>query len=196
MEEWRNEWFYFFKVSMEIIKETIVFQWKLIEVVHQLVKIGDKEMTWEIAKRSPGVRMIICDWDKILLTKEFRKELNAFDYRLPWGKVCDTLFEYNKHKKHIIEQALIAVNRECKEETWLIPHNPLIYHISKAWTTIERDLYYYVIEKFTQHVDGQRLEVGEYITVEWKTKEEILALIKKWDMHEDRSVGVLMRYLI
>ena len=102
---------------MELIKETIVFQGKIIEVVQQLVKIGDKELTWEIARRSPGVRMIICDGDKILLTKEFRRELDMIDYRLPGGKVCDTLVEYNEHRKDIEQQALIAVNRECEEET-------------------------------------------------------------------------------
>ena len=68
---------------MELISETVVFQGKLIEVVHQLVKVGDKELTWEIARRSPGVRLIICDQDKILLTKEFRREYDGFDYRLP-----------------------------------------------------------------------------------------------------------------
>jgi len=38
---------------MQLIKEEIVFQGKLIEVVQQTVKIGDKELLWEIAKRSP-----------------------------------------------------------------------------------------------------------------------------------------------
>ena len=129
------------------------------------------------------------------MTKEFRRELDTVDYRLPGGKVCDTLVEYNEHRKDITQQALIAVNRECEEEAWLIPQNPVLYHISKAWTTIERDLYYYVIEKFTQHADGQHLETGEHITVEWKSKEEIKDIIKNWWMQEDRSVWVLLRFL-
>lgn len=180
---------------MELIKETIVYEWKIFEVVQQLVKIGDKEMTRELARRSPGVRMIICDGDKILLTKEFRYELNAFDYRLPGGKVCDTLEEYTAHKQNIEQEAMLAVKRECEEETGLIPQNPVLYHVSKVWATIERDLYYYVIEKYTQHADGQHLEAGEHITVEWKTRQEVKDLIKAWAMHEDRSVGVLMRFL-
>jgi len=63
------------------------------------------------------VRLIICDGDKILLTKEYRSEVDTVDYRLPGGKVFDTLIEYNKHKSDIENHALIAVQRECEEET-------------------------------------------------------------------------------
>lgn len=180
---------------MKLLKEKIVFQWKIVEVVHQLVKIDWQELVFEVAKRSPGVRLIICDKNKILLTKEYRKELKGLDYRLPGGKVFDTLIEYNKNKKNIKKYALIAAKRECEEEVWLIPQNPKLYYISQAWATVERDLHYFIVTKFKAHAKWQQLEVGEYIDVEWKTKKEILALIKKWEMHEDRSVWVLMRYL-
>jgi hypothetical protein len=41
------------------------------------------------------VRIIIQNEEKkILLTKEFRYELDAYDWRLPGGKVVDTLDEY------------------------------------------------------------------------------------------------------
>jgi len=180
---------------MKLLKEKIVFQWKIVEIVHQLVKIEGQELVFEVAKRSPGVRLIICDKDKFLLTKEYRKELKGLDYRLPWGKVFNTLAEYNKNKKNIKKYALAAAKFECEEEVWLIPQDPKLYHISQAWATVERDLYYYIVKKFKAHKKWQQLELGEYIDVEWKTKKEILALIKKWDMHEDRSVGVLMRYL-
>ena len=101
---------------MQLIKEDIVFQWKIIEVVQQTVKIGDKELLREIAKRSPWVRLIICDGDKILLTKEFRRELDTRDYRLPGGKVFDTLKEYNDHRDDTEKYTLLWVKRECEEE--------------------------------------------------------------------------------
>lgn len=180
---------------MKILKEKIVFQWKIVEVVHQLVKIDWQELVFEVAKRSPGVRLIICNKDKILLTKEYRKELKGYDYRLPGGKVFDTLAEYNKNKKNIKKYALIAAKRECEEEVGLIPQTLKLYYISTAGATVEWDLHYFIVTKFKQHSKWQQLEQGEYIDVEWKTKKEILSLIKKWEMHEDRSVGVLMRYL-
>jgi 8-oxo-dGTP pyrophosphatase MutT (NUDIX family) len=90
---------------------------------------------------------------------------------------------------------LLSAKRECEEETWLIPQDISLYYISKVWATIERDLYYYVITTFVHHEKWQQLELWENIIVEWKTKEEIFALIKQWAMREDRSVGVLLRYL-
>lgn len=136
---------------MELIKEEIVFQWKIIEVVQQTVKIGDKELLREIARRSPWVRLIICDEYKILLTKEFRREINADDYRLPWGKVFDTLKEYNEHRNDTEKYSLLAAKRECEEETGLVPSDISLYYISKVWTTVERDLHYYVIKHVSRH---------------------------------------------
>lgn len=181
---------------MKVIKEDIVFQWKIIEVVNQTVQIGEKEVIFEMAKRSPGVRLIICDETRFLITKEFRKELNDFDYRLPGGKVFNTLSEYNEKKNDIETYALAAAKNECKEETWLIAEDIALHYISHAWATIERDLYYYIVKKFTPNDKGQELELWENITVEWKTKQELLTLIKSWAMHEDRSVGVVLKYLM
>ena len=53
--------------------------------------------TFELARRAPGVRVIIPDHraaGKVLLTKEFRRELNGGTSRLPGGKVFDTLAEF------------------------------------------------------------------------------------------------------
>ena len=222
---------------MELIKEEIVFQWKIIEVVQQTVKIGDKQLLREIARRSPWVRLIICDGDmlnrqknewsevflddwgipttwetlstneakwlkiskaveyKLLLTKEFRREINADDYRLPWGKVFDTLKECNEHRNDTEKYSLLAAKRECEEETGLVPSDISLYYISKVWTTVERDLHYYVIKHVSHHDEWQHLELGENIVVEWKTVQEIKDIIKSWGMSEDRSVGVLLRYL-
>lgn len=180
---------------MKLIKEEIVFQGKIIEVAQQTVKIDNKELLREIARRSPWVRLIICNGDKILLTKEFRRDRNGRDYRLPWGKVFDTLKEYNQHKYDIKKYSLLAVKREAEEEAWLIPLDPSLWYISKVWSTIERDLHYYVVHKFVQHPKWQHVEAGENITVEWKTKQEIKNIVKIWWMQEDRSVGVLLRYL-
>jgi hypothetical protein len=40
--------------------------------------------------------MIITDGSRILITKEWRNEQNGFDYRLPGGKVFDSLREYEE----------------------------------------------------------------------------------------------------
>lgn len=73
------------------------------------MQIGDRQKVFEFARRSPGTRLIILnDKHEILITKEYRSELEKFDYRLPGGKVFDTLVEYNdalKLNADIIEKA-------------------------------------------------------------------------------------------
>jgi len=59
------------------------------------MKGGDKEVVFETARRAPGVRLIIVRDGQMLITREFRNELDDYDYRLPGGKVFDTLDEYS-----------------------------------------------------------------------------------------------------
>ena len=80
-------------------KERIVYEGRIFEVVKQPMKVGNKEMEYELARRAPGVRLLIIKNNKILLTKEFRTEVNSYDYRLPGGKVFDTLAEYRRARE-------------------------------------------------------------------------------------------------
>lgn len=70
-----------------VSKEEIRYKGKLFEVVTEPVQIEGKTFEFEKVRRSPGVRLIIGDGlGNILLTREFRRELSKFDYRLPDGK--------------------------------------------------------------------------------------------------------------
>jgi len=62
--------------------EEIFAKGKLFELVHLTQPDG---RVFEVARRAPGVRIIIADRDnqKVLLTKEIRRELETPDYRLP-----------------------------------------------------------------------------------------------------------------
>src|ERR1035437_4570891 len=97
-------------------KEEIRYKGKIFEVVSEPVEIDGKTFEFEKVRRSPGVRLIIGDGqDNILLTREFRRELSRFDYRLPGGKVFDSLDEFNnfrQSKGDIIEKAKQAAFKE------------------------------------------------------------------------------------
>src|SRR3989338_6098287 len=109
----------------EAHKEEIRYKGKLFEVVSEPVEIEGKMVQFEKVRRSPGVRLIMQDGQgNILLTREYRRELGKFDYRLPGGKVFDSLDEWNEFKQHggdIIEKAKQAARKEAKEETGFIP---------------------------------------------------------------------------
>jgi len=175
--------------------EKIVYQGKLFEIVQ-------KDVWWkvfEIARRAPGIRLLVIDGDKILLTKEWRHEHWTYDYRLPGGKVFDTLEEFNRclfEWKDMLSFVEAAAKEECEQEAWILAHDLRLLSVSKAGATVEWDLYYFVVEKFNRSPEGQSLEDGEDISVEWKTKEEVKQLCLDGLIMEDRTVGILLKFLL
>ncbi|MEK7083964.1 MAG: NUDIX domain-containing protein, partial [Patescibacteria group bacterium] len=155
-------------------------------------------ITHEIVRRSPGVRLIIVDGDRILMTKEFRKEHGVVDYRLPGGKVFDTLAEYMQKGRieNIMAYTEEAAKNECRQETGLLATSLRHFATSKSGATVEWDLYYFIVDQFEQNPNGQELEHGEDITVEWKTRDEVKTLCLDGSIKEDRTVGVLLKYLL
>lgn len=178
--------------------EKILFQGKIVEVVQQPMKIGSKLVDFEFARRSPGTRLIIINLNqkKILVTKEFRSEHNDYDYRLPGGKVFDSLEEYNEFLntgKDILIPATIQAKKEAKEEAGIIVKNIKHYYTSINGATIKWDLYYFVIDVWDE--DSQELGEGEDIEVVWVGYDEAKELALNGSMSEDRSVVALLRWL-
>lgn len=183
-----------------VSKEEIRYKGKLFEVVSEPVEIDGKMFTFEKVRRSPGVRLIIGDRQgNILLTREFRRELSEFDYRLPGGKVFDSLDEFNEFKQskgNIIEKAKQAAFKEAKEETGFAPDALEHHSTSKLGATVEWDLHYFVASVNRSQQGVQELETGENIEVVWFTEEEVKKLILESNkFSEERSVATLMRFL-
>ncbi len=171
----------------------IVFSGKIFQIIEQ--KKGTT--VFEFARRSPGVRLLITNGKKILLTKEFRTEVNGYDYRLPGGKIFDTMKEYEVTSDHEIKEcALKAAMKECLEETGIVPTKIKLMEIAHAGATVLWDLHYFLVEEFEQHPEGQKLENGEEITVMWKSFAEVKELCLKREVQEDRSVAVLLRFIL
>lgn len=168
--------------------EQITHQGKIIEVV--------QDGKFEFARRSPGARLIIPRGDQILITKEFRYELKAYDFRLPGGKVFDSLKEYNTALKagvDIAEAAKQAAIKEASEETGIEVKDLSFFHKSVCGATVVWDLFYFVVNDFTE--TKQHLEEGEDITVEFIDKEKVKQMCLDGSISEERSALVLLRYL-
>lgn len=176
--------------------EKITYKGKIVEVVEAEVKRGGIEKTFEFARRSPGVRLIIPKGSAILISKEFRHELGHYDYRLPGGKVFDTLDEYNKALEggvDLIDAGRKAAIKEGAEEAGIEVKNLSHIHTSVCGATVVWDLYYFVVSEFEQH--EQHLEEGEDIAVEYIDREEIRRMCLDGRINEERSALVLLRYL-
>ncbi len=180
-------------------QEVVIFKGKLIEIVQQKMQAGDKEFTVEFARRSPGTRLIIISRDhKILLTKEYRTDIKKWDIRLPGGKVVDTLEEYNqllKNKVDIAKKAMAAAKKEALEEVGLEVEKIKLFALSNCGTTVVWDIYYFIVTKFHNHPDGQRLELGENIKLNWVSFNDAKKMCLNSRIGEDRSVAVLLRFL-
>jgi 8-oxo-dGTP pyrophosphatase MutT (NUDIX family) len=130
-----------------------VFHGKIVRVIHQNVSLPTgKKIVFELAERSPGVRILVSVGDSILMTKEWRKEINGWDYRLPGGKVFDTLDEYISFKNSSNDLTSIATacaKKELQEETGIDLEVSLFKHIhtSIVGATISWDLLYFVVLK-------------------------------------------------
>ena len=176
--------------------ETITHKGNIIEVVQKEVEQNGKKKIFEYARRSPGTRLIIPKGDTILLTKEFRNELNGFDYRLPGGKVYDTLDEYNTALSSgvdINESAKIAAIKEAREEVGVEAKELSLFHKSTCGATVMWDLFYFSVSAFTE--GEQHLEEGEDITFEFIDKEKVKVMCLDGSISEERSALVLLRYL-
>ena len=186
------------------MKNDIVFAWSILSIVHQQVTKWEKTKTFEYAERAPGVRMIIVDeaW-KICVTKEWRHELNTgqwwYDFRLPGGKVVDSLEEYSilkeKWKEALFLAAKEAVKIEAGEEVWILPENIEFLRISPCGATMRWDLYYFVVDAFSIKESGQDLWWSEDIVVWRYSPDEVKHMCLSGQVSEDRSVAVLLQWL-
>lgn len=176
--------------------EKITHQGKIIEVVQKEIKHDEKTQIFEFARRSPGTRLIIPKGDNILLSKEWRHEINGYDYRLPGGKVYDSLEEYNKALelgKDINEAAKNAAIKEAREEVGIEVKDITFFHKSICGATVVWDLFYFIIKDFNEV--SQELEDGEDITIESINRERIKEMCLNGEISEERSALVLLRYL-
>ena len=178
------------------MNEKITYQGKIIEVIEREVRIGEKTKIFELARRSPGVRLIIIKDNTLYLSKEFRHEVNGYDFRLPGGKVFDTLEEYNQaltQKIDIIEAAKTAAIKEAIEEMGVVVKDIELLHKSVCGATVEWDLYYFIVRDFTK--ESQHLEEGEDIKIVPTTLTEAEAMCLDGRMDEERSAMTLLRFL-
>lgn len=152
-------------------------------------------------RRPPGIRALIVNKkeNKILLSKEYRYELEKWDFRLPGGKVFECLNDYKEalEKDIVLECVEKTVAKEVKEEVGIKINNQNLIKISTAGAVVIWDLYYYEITDFEVIENGQELEEDEHIQgFEWKTYDEIIQMCIKEEINEDRSVGVILTYIL
>ena len=177
--------------------EVILWEWEILELISFEVIIGEKKKMFERARRPPGVRVIIVREWEILLSREYRREQGKYDYRLPWGKVMDSIREMRSFRWDILRLARSAAIKEAREETGVIIENPELIHISHCGANVEWDLYYYLATEFEETDKHERDDEGESdMTIAWYSFDEVKAMIMSDEMSEDRSIAVLLKWMM
>lgn len=180
--------------------EEIYAKGKIFELVHLPQPDG---RVFEIARRAPGVRLIIHDKTagKILLTKEFRHELKAWDYRLPGGKVFDNLDEFETFRASgqvIVNAAQNQAINEARQEAGVEISTLELYKKSVLGATVEWDLYVFETSAWKFHKDGQDLkddEVANIAEVLLYSYVEVRNMILAGKMREERVALILLQWL-
>lgn len=165
-------------------------------------KETQKEVTYELVRRPPGVRAIIVENEKLLLNREYRFELNDWDYRLPGGKVFDDAVSYQEaiHAGQVDAAIISQLKNEVREEADIEVQSYRLLKKSTCGFTVEWDLYYFLVDQFQilpsfASADSQKSEY-EFIQHVWVPFQEALQLCAANKVSEDRSASVLMRFLL
>jgi len=180
------------------MSEEICVKGKIFELVERKQPDG---RVFEIARRAPGVRIIIADKTnkKVLLTREFRHELGDHDYRLPGGKVFDTLDEFEAFRtsgEDIAEAAKRQAINEAQQEAGVDIVELELYKKSVLGATVEWDLYVFETDNWQLSVQGQELEIGEKIEADtWVGYDEAKRMILDGKMQEERIALILLQWL-
>lgn len=182
---------------MKTLSEKAVYSGKIFSVVQQEVQIGNQTKIFEVAKRAPWTRLIIINNEgNLLLSREYRKETNNYDTRLPWWKVFDTLVEYEEFLQSwgdIQEAAKQWAIKEAHEEVGVISDDIDFFAKSINGATIEWDLYYYVVRNYKQ--SEQNLDPWEDISFDFYNLDDVKRMCLDWTIQEDRSAMMLMKFL-
>ena len=170
---------------------------KHIELVRQDMSDGTKQVTCEWGQRAPGVRVLIRDDEgKILLTREHRYEQDGFDYRLPGGKVADSLEEWHQLEKdgRVDEAAAEKAVAEAREEAGVEVDGVELIEVVPEGATFKWDLHYFEAKAHT--IGEQALEEGESITTGWYTPDEVAEMMRNRQISEGRTVYILAPLVI
>ena len=185
-------------MTEQMPQSEIKFRGKIFEIEQTTQPDG---RVFERAVRAPGVRLIIADKPnkKVLLTREFRTELNDWDYRLPGGKVFDTLEEYDAFRESgadILEPATSKAIAEGGEEAAIDITSVQYLKTSTLGATVGWDLLFFEATEWQKSAEGQRLEAGEQIEADnWFGYDEARQMILDGHMQEERVALVLLQWL-
>lgn len=162
----------------------VAWQGRHFRVMHEVVEIEPgKKRTFEFVWRLDGTRTLaVDDQNNILLTREYRHELQDYDWRLPGGKLD---FE----GENITE----AAKRELLEETGVAALNWEYLWSTTPDATVRFKRHFLLATNVK--IGHQRLSEGEKIEVTWLPIMQAKNMALNGTIREEISALSILRFI-
>lgn len=162
--------------------DILIAEYKHFRVYHEKVLIASVEKTFEYVWRKDGTRTIaINEKNEILLTKEYRFELQGEDWRIPGGRL-------NDESEPIIE----AASREFREETGYAAKNWQFLWSSTPDSTVRYQRHFLLATDLTEGETSHDLG-EESIVVHWIPFEKAVGMAINNEIKEEISALSIIR---
>jgi 8-oxo-dGTP pyrophosphatase MutT (NUDIX family) len=151
---------------------------------HESVEVvPGKKNIFEFVWRIDGTRSIVLNKSKeILLTREFRHELQDYDWRLPGGKL-----------DYVDEPIIQAASRELKEETGITAREWRYLWATSPDATVRFKRHFLVASDIV--MGPQNLDVGEKISLSWFSRGVAKEMALTGQVREEISALSILRYI-
>lgn len=162
---------------------TTIYDGKILKLEVDDVVLPDGTTSKRECVRHPGGAAVLCVIDgKVLLVKQFRYLYGKEIYEIPAGKLERG------------EDPMVAAAREFKEETGmsadLIPYIKI--YPTPGYTDEIINIF---LAKNCKVVDKQNLDDGEFLSVCFKTLNEVLKLIDSGEICDGKTVAAIYKYV-
>jgi 8-oxo-dGTP pyrophosphatase MutT (NUDIX family)/dephospho-CoA kinase len=188
--------------SKRVLAEPVLYAGGTFEILRQDIEVrkaGYSQVVGvEVARRSPGVRVLMADSGRVMVIREYRVEHGGWDYRLPGGKVYDKLERFRASiadGRDMTEEARIAAAKELEEEAGLVADELKLIGISSAGASVIWDLYYFHCPRW-RFGSTRVAESDEIIYAEWVSSERLIEMCYSGEVREDRTASVVLRFFL